>query len=179
MVVSALIISITALVVAVMALPTVLQMVWGRPRISLDLGLDKIDGGVVFECKIWNDPITNKFLKALHVRRMAAEDPTALFDVKALGSDRNTSCEHMARIRDFSGRYAQRVSLPCSPIGASFGIAYKRDNQPAKLFPDAANAILDVGKYMVSIGVIVDYTGIRKESVFEVNNAEPYFHWSD
>ncbi len=109
------IIGSTALVVAVMALPTVLEMMWGRPKISLDLGLEKIDGGIVLECTIWNEPITNKLLTALHVRRMVAEDVTAIFDVKSLSSDRNIFSGYIPKIRDFSGKYAQRVSLPCSP----------------------------------------------------------------
>ena len=136
-----------AFVVAIMALPTVLQMMCGRPRIRLDLGLDKIDSGIALQCTIWNEPITNKLLRALRVRRMVAEDVTAVFDIKRLGGEGNIYSKYLPKIRDHSGKYAQRVSFPCSPISASFGIAFKRGNEPAKLFSEGTDIVLDVGKY--------------------------------
>ena len=62
-------IALIALGLAVVALPTVFQMFWGRPSITVEFTRD--EQGDLF-CEIYNRPVSNPFLTLLGVRREAA-----------------------------------------------------------------------------------------------------------
>ena len=167
-----------ALVVAVaMALLNIFQMVWRKPNISVELGVDVIEGGRVLECKIWNKPILNRFLKRMNIKRMPVEDLTAMFDITEVGSGKILLPGHIPKIRSFSGIYAQRVSLPASWIHAGFGVVFEGDGKPVKLFKEDTNLVFGVGKYMVSISVIADGEGYKMKGFFEVSENAPYLYW--
>jgi hypothetical protein len=176
------IISGIALVVAIMALPTVLQMFFGKPKVEIGLGIDHFENRVILECKIWNTPVTNKFLKIMHVKRMPIDDLTAFFKIRKEDTDLVLLPGYFPKIRNFSGISAQRIRLPASPMHASLGVVYKRLKGPAKLFeegPKANKANLDVGRYIASITVIADGDGITKEGIFEVSEEAPFLRWVD
>jgi hypothetical protein len=63
-------VGLVALVVAVMALPPVFQMFWGRPQISVEYTRDNSAGHLF--CDIYNKPVSNRFLVWLRVRRETA-----------------------------------------------------------------------------------------------------------
>jgi len=88
MVLAALIVGIVALVVAILGLPAAFQRLWGRPKISLERGTGNLADAVFLECKIWNEPINNILLKAMGVNREAADDLTALIEIKEAGSNK-------------------------------------------------------------------------------------------
>ena len=57
-------IAITALAVAIMTLPTVAQMLFGRPRVALEFSEDILDGHKILECTITNAPVTGRMLRS-------------------------------------------------------------------------------------------------------------------
>ena len=178
MAVGALIVGIIALVVGLVSLTTVLQMFCGRPKISLEVGEDNLEGGIVLECKVWNEPFENKLLKIIGIKRMPIEDLTAILEISEAGSGRILYPPYAPKIRAFSGTYAQRISLPSSPIHASFGVVYmKSKNEPVKLFKEDSTLTFIVGKYVASIGVIADYKGYKYKATFVVSDNEPYLCW--
>jgi hypothetical protein len=62
-------IALIALGVAVVALPPVFQMFWGRPQVEVEFKVD--DQGNLL-CDIYNRPVSNSFLVWLRVRRETA-----------------------------------------------------------------------------------------------------------
>lgn len=66
-----LLLGIAALVVALMALPTAFQMLWGRPRITFRFSRVVADDGLSVHllAHLFNLPVTNKFLVWLGVKR--------------------------------------------------------------------------------------------------------------
>ncbi|HEY4374895.1 MAG TPA: hypothetical protein VGN52_23440 [Burkholderiales bacterium] len=63
---------IAGLVVAIMALPSVFQMLWGRPQINFELASRMENGASVLCCKLFNQPIKNRILIWMGVKRESA-----------------------------------------------------------------------------------------------------------
>ena len=80
-----LLIGLTALAVAGMALPTIFQMLFGRPKLTFDT--DEFTGpdGTILVLRIKNDPVKNKFLRHIGVEREAA-DVLAFFEIQEQGT---------------------------------------------------------------------------------------------
>jgi hypothetical protein len=177
MVVAAFIIALLALLVGMLALPTVFQMIWGRPKITLESWTTNLKGGLLLECNMWNEPINNKLLKTMRVYRMPAHDITAYIEIKQAGTNK-IKASFVPRIRSLSGAYAQRISLAASPLRVSFLVVYRRHTDGIVKVNDEDKSSLDVGKYEANIGVIVDYKPIREQWAFVVSKQEPYLYWS-
>ncbi|MGO9786668.1 MAG: hypothetical protein ACLPL5_07665 [Stellaceae bacterium] len=84
--VAGIVISVVALGLGLMALPTVFQMFFGRPK--LDLGEDEYTGpdGKSLFITVKNRPIKNRFLKFIRVVREVG-DVSAFFDIQQQGSN--------------------------------------------------------------------------------------------
>src|SRR5215210_4585270 len=76
--------SIIALVVGFVTLPSVFQMFWGGPDIKLEFKHDdEFERGIRWlRCEIYNRPIENKVLRVLRVRRAIAEDVFARVELR-------------------------------------------------------------------------------------------------
>ena len=66
--------SLAALVLAAAALPTVLQVWFGKPTISVEFDQQGISPGVALICRVKNKPVENRLLKRLGVRRQEARE---------------------------------------------------------------------------------------------------------
>jgi len=175
MALAAIVISIIALVVAMLTIP---QMIWGKPKIVVSWGIDDTLGGKVLECRIWNEPITEKRFKCLFVWRRPIEDLTAIFDICEDGSGKIKISHCIPKIRDFTGTYAQRIRLPASWVYASFGVVYVRDNEKTvKFFGENSQITFDIGRYKVLANTIADNKAVKSEATFEVSENKPYLIW--
>lgn len=108
----AIVASFIALVLGLVALPTVVQMIWGHPQIVLGFDVRELLDGRILQCNIWNSPILNRWLRRLCVRRMTAEDIVAHFTIKEVGTDRIVYPGIVPELITYAGSSAQRVSLP-------------------------------------------------------------------
>lgn len=178
MVVAGFVIALLALVVAIAALPAVFQMIWGRPKITLESWTTNLKGGLLLECNIWNEPVNSKLLRIMRVNRMPAHDVTAHIEIKQAGTNEIKVPFFGVSIRSLSGVYAQRISLAASPLRVSFIVVYRRHTDGIVKVNDEHKSTLDVGKYEANIGVIADYKPIREQWAFVVSKQEPYLYWS-
>ncbi len=178
MVVAAFTIALLALVVGVAALPTVFQMIYGRPKITLESCTTNLKVGLLLECNIWNEPINNKPLKVMRVHRMPAHDVTAYIEIKQAGTNEIKVPFFEVRIRSLNGAFAQRISLAASPARVSFTVVCRGHTDGIVKANDEDKSTLDAGKYVADIGVIADYKPIRKQWAFVVSKQEPYLYWS-
>ncbi len=78
--------SFIAFILGVLAMPTILESIFGQPRVVMDFDKLDGDGGDIFRCCIHNARITNRLLRKLRVRRRLAEDVFAIFSVYESGT---------------------------------------------------------------------------------------------
>jgi len=81
------IIGFIALVVGVMALPTIFQMIFGRPKLTFEADEFTGSDGKILLIAIQNQPVTNRLLRLMGVERDEGEI-TAFVDVHEDGTKR-------------------------------------------------------------------------------------------
>jgi hypothetical protein len=155
---------IAALVLGVMAVPSILQMVFGRPRVvwNFEKFVDRQERALGIFLR--NPPISNAFLKRLHVRRDAVQSLTGTLRISEAGSSKIlVPILHITFYLDETLADPQgmsRITLPPTySVGASFPIV-QWDNKDKKAYvvPDRLRKkfALAPGYYQVEIMLIVD-----------------------
>jgi hypothetical protein len=85
----ALILGIIGTVLGLVALPTVFQMFWGRPNITIDF--DSRDFGErhaeVLRCRVFNSPVSGRLLRKMGITRSVAHI-FVTFTVREVGTNR-------------------------------------------------------------------------------------------
>jgi hypothetical protein len=81
---SGLVISVVALLLAI---PPMLQMIFGRPKIRIAVASSFEQGAQLLICSIYNMPIRNWFLNKIGIAR-SATDVFVLFDVREHGTNK-------------------------------------------------------------------------------------------
>lgn len=172
----ALIIGIIALVMAVQPF---VHMIWGRPKVTVDVNVQEMDGARVLQCRIFNYPIVRGILKLLCVRRMAAEDIVASFSIEECASGRVVFPGAVPYITTYTGTKSQRVGLPASPFPARFGIVIVMyDTGEVKPFGEDTTTLLAPGKYCARIDITVEGKPIVEEQEFVVCETRPFAYWT-
>lgn len=175
---AAFIISIIALGVALMALPTVAQMVWGKPRLIITFHSQEVEGGKVMTCRFFNLPIAEGLKKKIGVRRMPIEDLMADFSIAEYGSNKVIHPGKVPCILKYDGvNDAQRISLPASIFPAKFGIAsVYYATKTVTVFEE--NTDLPIGKYIVKVNAQFQENQSEVESILIVHGEYPYAYWA-
>ena len=122
---------LTALGVAVMALPTVFQMIWGKPvvkvKLVVSLSRNKSDTKRYLVCKITNPPVKHWVLRMLGVYRRTADDVHALFHIEDAITHKMIASNVVAKIgTEWNITQMPSVSLPASKTPAVFTIVKVR-----------------------------------------------------
>jgi len=136
-------------------LPTVFQMIYGRPKVQIVLDNYTKDGWTIIRCKVFNHIISNRLLKLIGVNRRTAEDIVSHYRIvnrvsKTAKVDQ-VPFPKMAR----GGHLCQRISLPASEYPAMFDVigrsesgefAYYIKDKPQKisLEPGIYDMVIDV-----------------------------------
>lgn len=111
-------ISVLALFLALLALPTVFQMFWGRPRLVINFGEQAYSfpqgEGKALMCLISNPPVESPVLRKIGVRRAAADDVFAGIRIYEEGTNRVVIPHIDAQILVDRGMPRTRCSLPPS-----------------------------------------------------------------
>ena len=116
-------IAVAAVVLGLMALPTVFQMIWGRPKIGFRFEEFTQQGKRVLGCRLFNKPVTNPLLVFFRVRRESAHVSGAFTVCDAATSERVASVTQPI-IVSHRGR-SREAELPASPItSANIGFVY-------------------------------------------------------
>jgi hypothetical protein len=178
----ALIISIIALGVAVVALTPWGQMVWGRHHLKVEIRSQSIYG---LECLIQNVPITNRFIKGIFVRRETVQDLSVFISIddNSVGDpiERQIYCDEGKRILLFNNIKSKHIHLPASNYVAKTNLiragrqspetiirAYiiDSDGQPGKELRE--------GSYSLYLNICADDEEIEVTRKFRINNHEPW-----
>lgn len=178
------IVSFIAFGIALVALPTVLQMFWGRPVLELEFSRaveDRTRALVVF---VKNPPVKSRLLKGLRVRRDTIQSLTASFRVSESGSRKVIAPILHALFytdEELNPIARQRISLPPTyTVGTSFSVAvWKDDEEGTVLVPDRLRQPLRLnpGLYHVQVIMLVDGQQKRYERRFLVGERADDLVW--
>ena len=165
-------------VVFVMAVQPFTQMIWGKPKITVDFSASNVDSGRILECRVYNPPITTGVLRLLGTTRMTSEDIMADFSIKEDGSGRVVFPGAVAQIQTFAGSYAQRVRLLGSVFLVVFSIATCVKNEcKVNPFGEHSQTTPSPGLYCACVHVVVGGKAITKQRNFVVTEEYPFAYW--
>ncbi|WP_332445768.1 hypothetical protein [Dehalococcoides mccartyi] len=177
MVVAAFIISLIALAIALMALPTVAQMICGKPRISIQYNVREDLGYRQLQGEIYNLPITKGVLNLLAVRRMTAEEVMVEWTIKESKSLREVF-PGTDRKRNWDAGNVFRITRVASNIPFKFDIVAAFDNGKQVKPSGDPNIVLPIGRYRVDVQFSVEGKKISQYREFVVTNEHPYVDWT-
>jgi len=174
MVVAALIISIVALVLAVIAL---LPIMLGKPKLTLEFSVNEIEGGRILSCDAFNLPIRSRLLNQFGIKRLPAEDVVVRYSIEEYESQRVIHTGIVPNIKTWNGRAdAIRATIPSSFIPSQFEVAFvKYDDRKTREF--STKTILPIGKYVVKVTVLAQEKHIEREKLFIVKSQHPFASW--
>ena len=178
----AFIISIFALVVAIMALPTLFQMIWGRPDIELIFweSIDERAQRKYLRCRIVNRPIKNCLLQKIGVYRRPSDDVHVLFSVRDTKTSKMVVTGiHAAIYTTQIGKLMPSVSLPASTIPAMINLVEAKDDAYTKTIApyEAKNIQLPVGEYCAIIRIRTSEKEKEYHRNFYVGNKQQDLRW--
>ncbi len=159
-----------------MAVPSLLQMIFGAPRIILSFGNVDMEDSCYLSCIIHNEPIDKGLLKILGVRREQAQDVTAMFEIQEQGTNKIICPPTSVKIRIQQDVLAERISLPASFFPARFAIlgVDKRNNE-IRVYKEQKQ-LLSLGAYTAKVAVLVGPKGYAEQCNFTVEDKYPFVH---
>lgn len=177
----ALLISILA---AIMALPTIFQMIWGRPNIGVRF-IDTTNKNAhrkYLHCQIINYPLENRYLQKLGVYRRPVDDVNIFFSVEDVETHKIVVADIMAAIYTTQNDKPMiSVSLPVSNIPAMINLVEARDDGYTNTMAhyEAKNIRLLVGKYCAIIKVKTSEKKKEFRRGFFVGDKQGNLHWEN
>jgi hypothetical protein len=176
-----LIIAIVALVISIMALPTALQMFFGRPRLWVDFQEMDSDIGKRVVCMIYNTSIQNRSLNKIGVKR----DPaiiSATYQIRESGTNRvmlDTARGYLIDIGGNLNQGAPRATLlEDAPVSFSCLLHKKADGEVIAMNLDTRQQIvLPPGRYRVDIAVRSGSTEFRGSREVTVGETPATTYW--
>jgi hypothetical protein len=164
-------------VALIMAIPPLIQMKWGAPKIHLSFEIDEEVEFRYLVCEIYNEPITRGILYHLGVRREIANDVRAEFEVFDANTNKLICPISISDIKTQAGVSAERISLPASILPASFVIAFAAKGFPGVGCANEPSTYLPIGYYKAKIGILSSNTIYKTERVFRVIDKYPFVYW--
>jgi hypothetical protein len=171
------VVGVIALAVGVMAIPTILQMFFGRPRLIFEA--DDFTGpeGRILVIAIKNPPITNRFLRFVGVERETG-DVIVFFDIQELGTGRLLvrSVTGLLQCAPLQTIGLQARSLPGFTVGLTIigthgGVAEIVDARPEKSIPIAP------GHYFAHIAIVRGQDTYRIDQTFRIARVDHETIW--
>jgi hypothetical protein len=168
---------------ALLALPTVFQMIWGRPRIEFEFEERTEDGKKVLACRIFNRAVKNPVLKFLKVRREVAHISAAYTVHNDATGNRIVSLTQPIFVTQRG--HSKEIELAPTITGALVGIVFANDqgvfaaeaahgqsgDQPATLLPP--------GTYSVPLVVFCGEEPFSISRSFVVTQRPLDSYWAD
>lgn len=181
------ILGLLAFVLAVLAMPGVAQMLWGKAQLKTEYKTDANGEDRSLLVFLSNPPVRHKVLKRIGVHRLAVQSLEAQFSIREAGSGTVLDPIRHARFRatddpSESDEYFQsRIVLPPTySVGASMMVAiWDKDNSMAVIVPDRLRSAmaLSAGLYNVEIIYVIDGDPVRESQAFKVGERGDDLMW--
>lgn len=164
-----------------MAIPTVFQMIWGRPNIEI-MFTESIDARneKYLQCQIINRPLENRLLRKLGVYRRSIDDVHFLFSVMDTKTSKMVVTDIHAYIYTTQiGKPMPSVFLPASTIPAMINLVKTKDDIYTNTIAPygAKNIQLQIGKYCAIIRIRTSEKEKEYHRNFYVGNKQQDLHW--
>lgn len=172
--------AIIGLVAFLMAMPYILQLLFGQPRIGVTFSHDDSGNeGRVINIHLMNSPINNRLLKALRVSRLSAQDVFLSVKVYNALTKQVVADSFAPEIETFQSNKAIRASLPPSILLANITLAqWQRSTDSAVLFIGSQLIPLKEGTYIFLIQVGLDGETKRfKSFLLHIGKTENEMVW--
>ena len=171
------VVGVIALLVGIMAIHTILQMFFGRPKLAFEA--DDFTGpeGRILVLAIKNQPVSSRFLRLVGVEREAG-DVTAFFDIQELGTGKILArtvtgllnCTPLRTI-GLQARALPNFTVGLTVISTRKGAASIVDARPEKITP------IPPGHYVARIAVVRGQDTHRIDQTFRVANIDHETIW--
>jgi hypothetical protein len=178
---AALIISVLALAIAVLALPSAFQMWWGAPAIELTQDTAQNSEGKSLNCHIHNRTIGSKFLRRMRVSRQPSG---VMVDFSIFRVGDNKMVANTIRPILSTEKEEGRQVIVSSFLPAIFAVVVF-NNSKAKVFEEGLDdesdeILLARGRYKLTINVNYAHDRWKTyETEFTVGLTGGDFYWSD
>ena len=180
------VVAVVALLVALMALPTAIQMFWGRAtlRISFEARPStRKEDVIILWCQLLNPPVTNRLLRVLHVEREEIKDALAHYQLRDEANDKLEfqANPYLAPLYDVTAE-SQRTRIPPSDSPYVFRVVTINvtRHEVFTIPRDGEQRLIRPGLYKVMVEVKVDgsktYKGATK---LLVQDHDPYAYFVD
>ena len=167
-------VGLPALVVAV---PPYCQMIWGRPKLRIEFVDFTGTEGKDLMCSIFNEPVHNRFLKAVAVARETG-DLNAAFDLTEEGSQRLLLRGINAFIHDATTRQSALVVRARPHFHSGFPIILCREKKTFVHDPRHQELIeVPPGHYRVRVLVVCDDKTYVVEKGLQLDPEPIRTHW--
>jgi hypothetical protein len=161
-------IGIAALVVAfaalLLALPPLLQMICGRPRVKIKFDVTTEQNAKFLLCAVYNLPIRQRLLKTLGVTRSPTEI-FAAFDIREHGTKKIVASAFRARLRDVKSD-TDGLAVTIRPTLPIIFTIVEQDDAGASTFNHAPSETrrvkLPPGEYFADVSIASDEMTVRK-----------------
>lgn len=161
----------------VMAVPSAMQMTYGRSLITLRFGIEDKEKACFYHCEVYNMPIKNRLLRKLGVRKEAAQDVVAMFEIRERVTGRCQCPLTVTILKTQSGVGAERISLPASLFPAIFAIIYVDKNTNEVSVMREPKSLLPVGEYTAEVKVVEGQDTHIVRCNFVIADKYPFVYW--
>lgn len=176
--VASLIIGIVALVFSVLAIPTALQMFYGRPHLTFEADDFTGPDGRILLIAIKNPPVSNRLLRLASVERESA-DVSGFFDIQEQGTNRILARSVSGLMQTtnllqigLQGRSTPGFTVGLTVIATRDGVASivngRQQDQSTTIRP---------GHYVAHIAIVRGQVTYRIDQGFRVGNADHETIW--
>ena len=178
------ILSLIAFGIAVVALPSVFQTLWGRPNLELEFERTTEEARRMLAIFLKNPPVRSRMLKFLRVSRDTIQSLTGSYQVSESGSGKIVDpIRHALFFTDeeLEPPPKQRIALPPTySVGTSFPVViWLDDSGGAMLAPDRLRDATPIspGLYLARIIMMVDGNKKQYERKFRVGQKADDLVW--
>ncbi len=164
-----------------MALPTVAQMIWGRPNIEISFveSSENRRNTPLLSCQFYNRPIENRFLRRMGVYRRAVDSMSVFFSIENIQESKMVVTDIVAEIFTAYDTPKASVSLPTSILPASINLVEAMGKGKAKTIDhyEPKNIDLPVGEYRAIISIAVSEKESKYSKQFTVGLKPEDLKW--
>lgn len=162
-----------------MAVSPFIQMIWGKPKLTLKFHRRTGNIGYIsLECYVYNLPIRNKLLTWLGVRRENTSGIIALFELREALSGEVVRDFHVTEIRTPAGEVSDSTSTPASLLGLGISLVlFDKAAGQAKVGMPHELRELPQGTYEAHLIICEGDRFHRATRRLIVTNTEPYVYW--
>lgn len=172
--------AVIGMVALIMAIPSFLQMFFGRPNILIAFFENETyPGRRILQLELVNSPILNVLLRHLGVRKEPAQEVVVRVEIRRRHNGELIGIPYVAGINVSGDSFIMNTSMPASSIARNVPLVYW-DEETREAFSCSGlekRDLLPQGEYLAVIEIRSDNRIIRVGRLFYVHDNRGYVRW--